>query len=131
MKKTLASILILLCLGGMTAPVFANSEFDLPGKIYKRPVSGTVNLRSSPSPSSAIESQVTNGQKLMIQGGSCVNAKTGAEVDITIYKTKASLYKKLKSPNIFCQVGTFTNVVGDGVTGWIRGTHIMPASGFN
>jgi hypothetical protein len=102
----------------------ANSEFDMPAKIYKRPVDGIVNVRKWGNASSKIVGIVSNGQTAMIQGGSCVNAKTGAEVDITVYKTRNALYRKLKSPNIFCQVST------EAVDGWIRGTHLMPASGF-
>ncbi len=111
---------------GSLAPAFANSAADMPATVYKRPANGIVNVRKFASPNSQVVGQVTNGQNVMITNGSCTNAKSGADVDITIYKSKSSLYKKLKSPGIFCQVTS-----PDGIDGWIRGTHLMPAGGFD
>ena len=66
-----------------------------------------------------------NGDRVMILGGSCVKSTNEAEVDMTRYKTKASLYKALKAPNVFCQI------TSSAYDGWIRGTHLMPDGGFD
>lgn len=125
MKVFLLLVAASLSLGSL-APAVANSAFDMPAKVYKRPTNGIVNVRKFASPNSEIVAQVSNGRNVMLIGGTCMNANSGAEVDIMIFKTKSSLYKKLKSPGIFCQVHS-----NNGIDGWIRGTHLMPAGGFD
>jgi hypothetical protein len=109
------------------APAQANSAFDVFGKVFKRPAAQPVNIRKGPSPNAPVLFTVFHGQALRVTGGSCVNAKTGAEIDITIYPTKATLYRRLSKPHVFCQV-YFDD---SGESGFMRGTHFMPNSGFN
>jgi hypothetical protein len=123
MKRILSVMSVVFCFATHSAAI-ASSAFDMPAKIFKRPIDGIVNVRKWGNASSQIVGIVSNGQFVRILNGSCVNARTGAEVDITIYKTRNSLYRKLKSPNIFCQVTT------PNVDGWVRGTHLMPEGGF-